>query len=83
MPLSTAKQALNDLADEWGGPLPRDQARAESELAELAIYLIRLAGECGVDLAYVTNKRLHCNAAAKKAPSARPDCSTSTRQTRH
>jgi hypothetical protein len=55
MPLSTAKQALNELASEWDGSLPDDRARAEAELAELALHLVRLAGQCGVDLAYVTS----------------------------
>jgi len=84
MSLSTAKQALNELASEWDGTPPNDRARAEAELAELALHLVRLAGQCGVDLAYVTNKRLHRGAAAPTtpAPSYYP-CSNTLRHSRH
>ncbi|MGA2023475.1 MAG: hypothetical protein ABSH23_01815 [Steroidobacteraceae bacterium] len=84
MPLSTAKQALNELASEWDGSLPDDRARAEAELAELALHLVRLAGQCGVDLAYVTSKRLHREAAAQPTPAPRYyPCSTVARHSRH
>jgi hypothetical protein len=83
MPLSTAKQALTELAREWTGALPRNPARTEAELAELALYLIHLAGECGVDLAYVTNKRLHRGPAGKTAQAPRERCSSNVRHSRH
>jgi hypothetical protein len=83
MPLTAAKQALNELASQWDASSPRDRARAEAELAELARHLIHLAGACGVELAYVTNRRPHGGATCTTPLAPRYRCGSATRHSRH
>ena len=83
MPLTAAKQALNELASQWDASSPRDRARAEAELAELARHLIRLAGACGVELTYVTNRRQHGGATCSTPQAPRYHCAGTARHSRH
>jgi hypothetical protein len=83
MPLADAKQAMNELASQWDATSARDRARAEAELAELALHLIRVAGQCGVELAYVTNRRQHGSAAGRTPLAPRYHCASAARHNRH
>jgi len=58
MHLSAAKQTLHALANRLHGTLPDGRDRVESDLAEILLYLIRLANRFGIDLAAAADKRL-------------------------
>ena len=49
--MTAAKQALRELAHRLQNSLPAGRQRAESEMAEMLVYLIRLANRHGLDLA--------------------------------
>jgi CheY-like chemotaxis protein len=50
MYLSDAKQVLRSLSDRLHDLLPEGRERAESELGQVLLYLIRLANRSGIDL---------------------------------
>ena len=58
MQLSEAKQALHSLVRRLQRVPARDRERAEIELAEILLYLIRTANRLGIDLVASTTKRI-------------------------
>ena len=58
MQLSEAKRALHSLVTRLQGLPPHERERAEVELGEILLYLIRLANRLGVDLVVAASKRI-------------------------
>lgn len=58
MQLSEAKQALHDLANRLQEALPAGRERAEAELAEVLLYLIRIANRNGLDLMAAADRKV-------------------------
>jgi two-component system, response regulator PdtaR len=58
MLLSEAKQALHALANRLHDAVPDRRERAESELAELLLYLIRVANRSGLDLMAAAGRKV-------------------------
>jgi hypothetical protein len=56
--LFVAKHALGELASRWRLAPPSHRQRVEAEVADVALYMIRLASQCGVDLASAATRRL-------------------------
>lgn len=58
MQLSEAKEALRALANRLQDTLPHGRERAESELAEVLLYLIRVANRSGLDLMAAADRKV-------------------------
>jgi CheY-like chemotaxis protein len=71
MLLTEAKQALRSLANRLQETLPDGRERAESELAEILVYLIRLANRSGLDLVAAADRKVHRD--IERLPTLVPD----------
>lgn len=56
MPITDAKQALRDLAHRLQDSLPEGREEAEAAMADVLLYLIRLANRNGLDLAAAADR---------------------------
>jgi len=70
MLISEAKQALRTLADRLQDTLPEGRERAESDLAEILLYLIRLANRSGLDLVAAADRKVQHDAQQGPRPVA-------------
>jgi CheY-like chemotaxis protein/NTP pyrophosphatase (non-canonical NTP hydrolase) len=58
MGLSGAKQAIYELVNRWRSLVAHDRERAEAELGDILLYLIRRANRAGIDLVAAATEQL-------------------------